>query len=488
MKKSKVIATLLVAGLMIAGCDKNNAIQYPQSVQNSAGNDQVSAEMPKRVDKNIVNQDGKIIFTVNADVIGSTDDILPVYEVEKRNFTGEELTEMCKNIFDDGSINYILPIGAANREYLNSRLQTIDSIKKECMDSGSHAPLGFIFEEEEIEQILDSYDTSVYKLQLPQNPDWVDMKDYYLENYGVEGEGRFFAAEGLIENEYWEFDAIDYNGNIMIELYKIDYSTEYPTMIAYDEDEKMREYLGINDAISREEAIIEASEFYNKLEISGFEFNNTNPLVVHELEGVYDDEGLEVSKVNEDNGFGYQVNFSRMYGGSMQLYDAYSDYFNMIFYPNGVCSSLYYMPYVYDEYLETLKSDATVTSYGGCYESISFAADENGVFSMLWSSPMEVVERKTDNAVLLEFDKILKRADDAFGMIDKRSYDYNDKVYSIELKMARISETAGKYTMVPAWYFITKGYNSSVREDAKVCINAIDGSIIDLSTGKVLEE
>lgn len=479
MKKYGLMPICLLLGLLLGGCQSNDAILYPTEEQVENNVNYSKDVTPTRVDKIETDNSGNTVCFVYADVVGSTDDAYPVYEVKKQKLSSEDLITLCNNVFDDGITDYLLPYMAADKDYLNSRIQVLEQREKEYKDEQKDFPKHFIDEKKYLEQMLLQYDASDAKLKLPKEPGWIDMKEFYKEKFGIEEKGQFFGAEGKIGEDYWRFEATDINGNLTVTMKKYEYGEAY---FSYEEDESTYAYLGLETVVSKEEAIREANSFYEKTEIPGYNLNVVNPI----LKNVFYYEG-ELLELNEN--IGYQVTYSKSYDGRMQLYDVYSDCFGNQYYSKANCPDIDSLPlYFIDGFIQPEEmGDMTVTGYGACYESISFAVDQNGVFEMMWVSPMEIVEKKTDKAVLLEFDKILDCADVGFSFLEP-SYNYSDGVSRIELSLARIKNNDGTYVMVPAWYFVSKGSDSTVRENTKVCVNAVDGSIIILQNGMEMHE
>ena len=99
----------------------------------------------------------------------------------------------------------------------------------------------------------------------------------------------------------------------------------------------------------------------------------------------------------------------------------------------------------------------------------------------------DVGELKTDNAQLLSFDQIDTQAQNYLEYfandIDEFEHYKTTQIDTIELSMARTTDDNGNYYMVPAWYYFLKSGQLQVDKRSAVCINAIDGSIIDIEHG-----
>lgn len=499
--KKKIYAAILLSGVIfLNGCGPKTITEYPSSVVSTTSESKKN-ETPTHVSRTLTDNDGKITFTLEADVIGSVTDVMPVYEVQKKSFSGEELDSLCKKFFENGTVNYIIPYSIADMEYLTNRLAEVEEKKKFYTDAGKEIPFTVLAEEENLKSAADNFNETTVTIKIPETPDWIDMADYYKKVApDFEDSLRFFAAEGILGDDYWLFEAVETRDNLIIRMYK-DYSGE---RISYESDENYPIYTGIESWVSEDEAVNFATKFMAMSGLEGFDVNTVDPIKISRVEVcdedeanvptiIYDEEHAGFCgsvKVAEQNYYGYQVAFSRLYNNSMQMYDAYSDYITINASSKNT-PSFWDAPFIWED-TSLVMPDTYEMPAGSCYESVSMAVDEEGVFSFMWSSPMEVKELKTDKAVMLEFDKVMDRAETAFGMLSSRTfeaYGTNDKsiIKSIELKMARV-QNGGKYTMVPAWYFVSDGLYSFLRKETRVCINAIDGSIIKVNKGGILAE
>lgn len=501
MKKKLITALLITACIFVNGCGPKEVNDYPTGIVNSEKDSQ-NKETPSHVNDSFTSKNGKVEIKIDADVIGSINDEMPVYEIEKKNYSGEELNSMCKKIFKEGSINYLIPLEAADSSYLNDRQAIVEMKKKFYTDAQRDIPLSVIFEEEQIKNIISEESEDNVNIKLPETPDWIDMTEYYKETDSEnEEELKFFAAEGIIDEDYWEFYAVESRDNMSIRLYKKENDPNVLERFGYESDENTPYYLKLDSWVTKDEAIEYASEFMAKIGLEGFGLNCVDSVTMtkYEANGKHsdnpvflhyggNDEAFSAMKVSSYEDFGYQVTFSRIYGNSMQLYDTYSDYVGGYLVSKSI-PTLTEIPYLQNYDSIFLERDEITA--GGCYESVSMGVDEEGVFSFMWSSPTEVKELKTDKSVMLEFDKVLDCAETAIGLMDddelKEYKNIWDKIDTIELMMARVRK-GGKYTMVPAWYFVGNGAYSSCRRATLVCINAIDGSIIDVKNGGIISE
>lgn len=146
----------------------------------------------------------------------------------------------------------------------------------------------------------------------------------------------------------------------------------------------------------------------------------------------------------------------------------------------------------------TMESDATYNK-PWYYEYITATLDDNGFISLNWSSPLEILSTEIENSKLLNFDEIKA----IFEKMVFTKYEPSiEKNQSKELNMSHVNlelmriikqNTNLEGILIPVWNF----YSSIEDFDANgnligggkqfvniiLSINAIDGSIIDISKG-----
>ncbi len=132
------------------------------------------------------------------------------------------------------------------------------------------------------------------------------------------------------------------------------------------------------------------------------------------------------------------------------------------------------------------------------YESMELLVNSGGIFSIYWSTPIEVIETVNEDAQLKPFSEIKQ----IFEKIVSIKYEpqaeyggneYNFEINRVSLSLHRIVEQDARETglLVPAWNFYGKltiasdGPSGQYEElgESFLTINAIDGSVIDTSMG-----
>jgi hypothetical protein len=127
-------------------------------------------------------------------------------------------------------------------------------------------------------------------------------------------------------------------------------------------------------------------------------------------------------------------------------------------------------------------------SYG--YEGAWVYVSDAGVTECGVINPMSVKEINTENAALLSFSNVDEMAQEYMRNIADKIYDSSvtEKISEVEFGLGRVSDDEGEsFSLIPMWYYFQDGKSWSaiyVHREPLFAINAIDGSIIDVSTGK----
>ena len=134
-------------------------------------------------------------------------------------------------------------------------------------------------------------------------------------------------------------------------------------------------------------------------------------------------------------------------------------------------------------------------------EYLAITVGEEGIYSLTYTSPLEVTETVSTNVELLPFDKIKEKFEQYIVL---NSWGEDSTIYlnieRIELGLMRIAQpNSDEYLVVPVWDFYGSSILSSERTEytdqeywdmishfygrSYLTINAIDGSIIDRELG-----
>lgn len=131
------------------------------------------------------------------------------------------------------------------------------------------------------------------------------------------------------------------------------------------------------------------------------------------------------------------------------------------------------------------------------YESIRCFVDEEGIAYLIWDSPYDILESIETHGRILPFDDICKTFEKMmpvqYAVISDEQYVKID-INKVCLGLCRITERddTSKGILIPAWFFFgTRSITSEGKTftygndgyESILTINAIDGSVIDLSKG-----
>lgn len=136
------------------------------------------------------------------------------------------------------------------------------------------------------------------------------------------------------------------------------------------------------------------------------------------------------------------------------------------------------------------------------YESLEMLVDDEGVFSMQWYAPLEIMDCVNEDAQLKPFSEVREIFEKMiFIKYEDYAKDYDSFVFEIDratLSLQRIAEqnSIENGLLVPVWNFygtLTREVNGKKEvgglngpgtiNSSVLSINAIDGSIIDISKG-----
>lgn len=126
-----------------------------------------------------------------------------------------------------------------------------------------------------------------------------------------------------------------------------------------------------------------------------------------------------------------------------------------------------------------------INYYG--YECITILVDDNGVVAFRYDNPMQEKELITNAAGVMSFEKVHQIAVEYMKDLAQNS-GRDSVVTNLELSLVRMTYEDDTYAMVPAWVYSWKTGNDFLDEEQIVLVvNAIDGAIIDVQSGKILE-
>lgn len=190
----------------------------------------------------------------------------------------------------------------------------------------------------------------------------------------------------------------------------------------------------------------------------------------------------------------------------------YSEAYLYIAHPNGVTKSLYLinfvrtvdgMPVAFIPFSQAW-GDAGSVELPWTYETIQIMVDDEGLKSVSWLSPIDVTDVVSDQVKVLSFEDAKSIFTSMCGIVyEPQTTAYDNTIYidiqvdHVELNLLRIREQNAEMQKnglyVPAWIFYGKEvvqFGAYADPDFSkpftrilFAINAIDGSIIELSKG-----
>lgn len=130
------------------------------------------------------------------------------------------------------------------------------------------------------------------------------------------------------------------------------------------------------------------------------------------------------------------------------------------------------------------------------YETLKLIVHDSGIVSMSWVAPLSIAETKVESCTLLPFSDVKAIFEKMVWVV----YDYRAKEFgqyvcnvdSVKLELVRVIEQGSVENglLIPAWIFYGTRYavynDEEVNKSAGIsllCINAVDGSIINLEKG-----
>lgn len=129
------------------------------------------------------------------------------------------------------------------------------------------------------------------------------------------------------------------------------------------------------------------------------------------------------------------------------------------------------------------------------YESLGFMVNDSGIISMDWDAPLEIVEAVVEDSTLMPFSDIQavfeKMMPITFEATAKGMDNLTCNVSDVRLEMMRVVEqdSVENGLLIPVWNFYgvrsrtNNGKTDQTGQYILMCINAVDGSVIDISKG-----
>ena len=432
---------------------------------------QLQNGIPQHIEDSLTSGTGEI--TINADVLNiESYGELPVAIMEIKDWSEQDIKNYAEAVFDKGSAEVVLPIARWSKEELLDGEAEVQAKIKE---------LGYT-----TETIYNSPDYEYLGNKL------LEIR-YYIENYNennvLENDGsyKWISREESIEEETYEWLTCQVKGTIGGQTYcmymrKWGYKQSCVLMIFPEKGQNFAENTYVFDeidaervapdapigadnicSITEQEAVQQAEAFVNQLGIQGLSVSDTYQARVYTNK--FDEETGDGYSEQETKG--YLVYFGRTMGGcSTPCVDSYlqSECFGMK-----------------EEHINgTIQYTEGERSYG--YEGVTVWVTDDGVEQFQYLNPMEVSEITAEQAEVMDFGQAYESAT---KYMQEKGHDY--EIDKIRLCMGRV-QYEDSYALVPVWcYEYDISFSDIISHRDAVLVNAIDGSIIEIGSGRPVE-
>jgi hypothetical protein len=436
----------------ISGCGNQKEVDYDIQSETSTSTDM--SEIPETLNYEVSSTSGGGSFVVDADVIYDSENTsVPVVTLERADFTEEQMKEIADNLFGEGNYEVCIPYIYMDRDEL---LEKQEEIKSEIASYGadSELPDDLISKYSEIEAALED-DAENQVIENDGTVKWLNVKD---EQTGEDSysfcyiAGKLLSEESEKENDTTYSLIFQKDANSCFMTFKVGDSTGYVNPLQVTTVPVYGDSPGtvVSCQYTEDEAKALAEGFMDGLGFTDYGVNAVYPAKSY---GDTADGSVD----------GYLVYFGRR---AKNMTTVYQDWLT----------------------LGTLLSYTDDVAYG--YEGGWIYVNDAGVSECGVVNPMSVEEINTENAALLSFSSVDEMAQEYMKNIADKVYDSSttEKICEVEFGLGRVSDDEGEsFSLIPMWYYFQDGKSWSaiyVYREALFAINAIDGSIIDVSSGK----
>lgn len=400
---------------------------------------------------------------------------IPVAVLNIKDWSEQDVRSYAEGIFDKGSAEVILPFGRRSHEDLLDEKTAVETQIKELgytretiNTNPEYRFLGYKlieilyylehFNEDNVLENDGSYqwvstkqtdDENTYEELSCQVKGTVAGREYGLRVQKGGADSSNAMTLHLTGGEYYAEENIGYwQGNVQ----------------ALSPDSPI--YRDNMCTLSEQEAVNQAEDFVSRLGIQGFAVSGAYSALRYFYK--YDEEGNVGAEEAAD---GYLVYFGREMEGL-----------------TTPCADQYLERNCIDAIVKTSGSSGTEeesysikSTYG--YEGITILITDNGVEVFEYRNPMEISEITTEEAELMDFNRVYENA---------KEYIQNEyfiaKIDTIRLCIGRVRYD-DSYALIPVWCFEGGSDISDIyRYRTAVLVNAMDGSVIDIGSGRPAAE
>jgi hypothetical protein len=451
-KRVRAIAAVFFISIFLVGCGDKREVDY--DIQGDPQTSSDMSEIPEKLSYEISSDKGGN-FLVDADVIYDSEyTSAPVVTLERADFTEEQMKEIADKLFGEGNYEVCIPYIYMDRDEL---LEKQEEIETEIASYGadSEVPDDLISEYSYIESTLEEY-TQGQVIENDGTVKWLTAKD---EQTGEDSYSFCYVTGKLLSEETEDKNDATYSlifqkdANSCFMTFKEGNSTGYVNQLEGSHVPVYEDSISISGTgnacgYTEDEAKELAETFFEQLGFTDYAVNAVyNAMINGDVSG----EGVN----------GYLVYFGRRAKSMTTVYQSWITYGSLFSYTDDI-------------------------SYG--YEGAWVYVSDAGVTECGVINPMSVKEINTENAALLSFSNMDEMAQEYMKNIADKVIDSKttEKISEVEFGLGRVSDETGEsFSLIPMWYYFSKNYSDLyVNRDALFAVNAIDGSIIDVNTGK----
>lgn len=402
-------------------------------------------EAPAHWDEEYSENDGELTISVNADLELPDVDAYPIYKVEPRYFTKEQVQILSDALFGDAEVQGV------DKQWTKSQYEKLIVDLKQAHTSGETGKT-----DEEFEKGIDDLEQM-----------WRNAPET-LESFNMQEAMTLFDETGKV-------------------TLQADMGRKEPAELTAINDEKFGPYIDFtnNDGLAYEEYIVQdttglslslsdaiqqAQDLLTKLGIDYMDVGYTDMGVAYGREGEDTDNHPRC----------YLIYFTRTVDGIPTTYD----------WQTGA----------------TTENDNYDIVWS--YERITVGVDDSGIVQFVWAGNAALAEKMTENAQLMPFEDVKERfkqgmknayiyPDDPSALEQSATNWTHFDIDRVVLGMTRIKlKDNGGYSLVPVWDFFGKETTEWVNAEGEpgttvaddgsrsfLTINALDGTIINRTFG-----
>lgn len=450
-KVGGILSSMLALSLILAGCGKpggkdlaedmnranDNVSSGSDAEDISTGND--LAGIPENISYKLSSPSGNNTAEVDAEVISAGYDKVGVYSANRIEMDEDYLKNLADKLFDGGKYQAVKPYGACSMEELEAEETYFLGIKAEAEADGYEFSYSWLLEIEHAKEVWDS----------TQVAEWQEGAIIWKNTADGCASARLRGEiDGLVYE--LEFRKIEGNGE-HIETYSLSVTplSRYSSIYTLSDPEyNLSKTLYGENKYSQEDAKRYACDLVKKLGFSDMELADFCDIVVFEddVENLYMD--------------GYRMFFVRNIGGVQNI----------------LCKNSYTL----------LAGDGALDESvkGGCQEYLTIDVNSHGLVSMTFNPRYELASM-SDQAEKLSFEQVDAVAQDymqkKINSYDEYKGKYTEKVAEVRLGYMTVLYE-NQYVLAPVWVYINAhAFENQPMEDAWFGVNALDGSIIQLT-------